>query len=137
MAKIYTTTASVVGARNGTAKLSDDDKTYNMVSPGSKEDGNNPEQFFAMGYAACFDGALGLVKKAAGKSFDSEVQVTIDLNKEGDDKFFLTGAIHVIATNTDISEDELLALVEKTHTVCPYSKAVAGNVEMALSASVA
>ena len=63
--------------------------------------------------------------------------VTIDLNKEGDDKFFLTGAIHVIATNTDISEDELLALVEKTHTVCPYSKAVAGNVEMALSASVA
>ena len=50
MAKIYTTTASVVGARNGTAKLSDDDKTYNMVSPGSKEDGNNPEQFFAMGY---------------------------------------------------------------------------------------
>ena len=63
MSQIYQTTASVSGARTGTATLSDDDKSYNMVAPGTKQEGNNPEQFFAMGYAACFDGALGLVKK--------------------------------------------------------------------------
>ena len=136
MSKIYETTASVVGARTGTATLSDDDNSYNMVQPGSNKEGNNPEQFFAMGYAACFDGALGLVKKSAGKTFDSKTQVTIELNKEGDSNFFLTGAIHVVATSGDITEDELLSLVEKTHTVCPYSKAVEGNIDMKLSASV-
>lgn len=136
MSQIYQTTASISGARTGTATLSDDDKSYNMVAPGTKQEGNNPEQFFAMGYAACFDGALGLVKKSADKSFDSRTEVTIELNKEGDSNFFLTGAIHVVASNGDITEDELLSLVEKTHTVCPYSKAVQGNIDMKLSASV-
>ena len=41
-----------------------------------------------MGYAACFDGALALVKKSADKSFDSRTEVTIELNKEGDSNFF-------------------------------------------------
>ncbi|WP_319802757.1 OsmC family protein [Moraxella bovoculi] len=61
MAQIYSTTA--IGARNGTASLSDNATTFNLVSPGSGKDGVNPEQLFAVGYGACFDGALGLVKK--------------------------------------------------------------------------
>lgn len=136
MAQIYSTTATAIGARNGTATLSDSDKTFNLVSPASNKDGVNPEQLFAVGYGACFDGALGLVKKAENVSFDSEVQVTINLNKEGDDNFFLTGNIHVIAKNTDIDADTLARIVEKTHHVCPYSKAVEGNVEMTLSSEV-
>lgn len=136
MSVLYKTTATVTGARNGTATLSDNNKSYNMVLPGSNQDGNNPEQFFAIGYAACFDGALGVIKKSSGKQFDNKVQVTVELNKEEDTKFFLSGSIHVIASNTDISEDELLSLVEKAHNVCPYSKAVAGNVDMKLSVSV-
>lgn len=136
MAQIYSTTATAIGARNGTATLSDSDKTFNLVSPGSNKDGVNPEQLFAVGYGACFDGALGLVKKAENVSFDSEVQVTINLNKEGDDNFFLTGNIHVIAKNTDIDVDTLARIVEKTHHVCPYSKAIEGNVEMTLSSEV-
>ncbi|WP_367274101.1 hypothetical protein [Moraxella sp.] len=88
MAQIYSTTATAIGARNGTATLSDSVTTFNLVSPGSGKDGVNPEQLFAVGYGACFDGALGLVKKAEGVSFDSEVQVTINLNKEGDDNSF-------------------------------------------------
>ncbi len=111
MAQIYTTTSSVVGARNGTGKLSDSTQVFNLTSPGSGKEGVNPEQLFAIGYGACFDGALGLVKKAENASFDSEVQVTINLNKEGDDNFFLTGNIHVIATNTDISQETLQRLV--------------------------
>lgn len=136
MAQIYTTTSSVVGARNGTGKLSDSDQVFNLTSPGSGKDGVNPEQLFAVGYGACFDGALGLVKKAENVTFDSEVQITINLNKEGDDNFFLTGNIHVIATNTDISQETLQRLVEKTHHVCPYSKAVEGNVAITLSSEV-
>lgn len=136
MAQIYTTTSSVIGARNGTGKLSDSNQVFNLTSPGSGKEGVNPEQLFAIGYAACFDGALGLVKKAESLSFDSEVQVTINLNKEGDDNFFLTGSIHVVATNTDINQDTLQRLVEKTHHVCPYSKAVEGNVAITLSSEI-
>lgn len=136
MAQIYSTTATAIGARNGTASLSDNATTFNLVSPGSGKDGVNPEQLFAVGYGACFDGALGLVKKAEGASFDSEVQVTINLSKEGDDNFFLSGSIHVIAKNTDIDADTLTRIVEKTHHVCPYSKAVAGNVDIILSSEI-
>lgn len=135
MAKIYETTASNTGARNGTATLSDSDKTFNLVPPVSKQDGVNPEQLFAVGYSACFNGALGLVKKAFGKAFESEVQVTVELNKEGDDNFYLTGSIHVVATG-DIDADTLQKIVAKTHEVCPYSKAVQGNVDMKLSSEV-
>lgn len=132
MSKIYSTTATNVGARTGSATLSDSDKTFNLVQPGSKQDGVNPEQLFAVGYSACFHGALGLVKKAFGKEFDSEVQVTVELNKEGDDNFYLTGNIHVVATG-DVSAEDLEKIVAKTHEVCPYSKAVQGNVDMKLS----
>lgn len=135
MSKIYSTTATNVGARTGSATLSDSDKTFNLVQPGSKQDGVNPEQLFAVGYSACFHGALGLVKKAFGKEFDSEVQVTVELNKEGDDNFYLTGNIHVVATG-DVSAEDLQKIVAKTHEVCPYSKAVQGNVDMKLSSEV-
>ncbi len=135
MSKIYSTTATNVGARTGSATLSDSDKTFNLVQPGSKQDGVNPEQLFAVGYSACFHGALGLVKKAFGKEFDSEVQVTVELNKEGDDNFYLTGNIHVVATG-DVSAEDLEKIVAKTHEVCPYSKAVQGNVDMKLSSEV-
>lgn len=135
MSKIYSTTATNVGARTGSATLSDSDKTFNLVQPGSKQDGVNPEQLFAVGYSACFHGALGLVKKAFGKEFDSQVQVTVELNKEGDDNFYLTGNIHVVATG-DVSAEDLQKIVAKTHEVCPYSKAVQGNVDMKLSSEV-
>ncbi len=135
MSKIYSTTATNVGARTGSATLSDSDKAFNLVQPGSKQDGVNPEQLFAVGYSACFHGALGLVKKAFGKEFESEVRVTVELNKEGDDNFYLTGNIHVVATG-DVSAEDLEKIVAKTHEVCPYSKAVQGNVDMKLSSEV-
>ena len=54
MSQIYQTTASVSGARTGTATLLDDDKSYNMVAPGTNQAGNNPEQFFCNGICCMF-----------------------------------------------------------------------------------
>lgn len=136
MSALYTTTATVIGARNGTGKLSDSDSVFELSAVGSKKQGNNPEQLFAVGYGACFDGALGLVKVGENVKFDSQVQVTISLNKAGDANFYLSGSIHVIATNTDIDADTLQRIVEKTHQVCPYSKAIAGNVDIVLTSEI-
>ena len=136
MTKLYETTATAVGARNSTATLSDNPATFTLVSPSSNKDGVNPEQLFAVGYAACFDGALGLVKKAEGVNFDSQVQVSIELHKADEADFYLSGKIHVIASNTDIDATTLQRIAEKTHTVCPYSKAVAGNVDIIITSQI-
>ena len=71
MNTLYETKATATGGRAGNVSLQDSDLTVNMVAPGSSKDGNNPEQLFAMGYAACFDGALAAVKGAEKAKFDS------------------------------------------------------------------
>lgn len=87
MSVIYQTQASVVGGREGLAKVKDSPLEITMVAPGGNKPGNNPEQLFAMGYAACFDGALSLVKRRAKANFDSETQVSVQLNNNGDADF--------------------------------------------------
>lgn len=66
---ILTSRASAVGGRDG--KVASDDNVINLdlVMPGTKgkEDipTSNPEQLFAAGYAACFDGAYNLMARQA------------------------------------------------------------------------
>jgi len=136
MKTLYATEATVTGGRTGSASLKDSDLTINMVAPGSGKDGNNPEQLFAMGYAACFDGALGVVKQMEGVKFDSTAKVTVELLSGGEHDYNIGAKIHVIAENTDLSADEIQSLVEKAHEVCPYSKATRGNVDVQVTSEV-
>ncbi|WP_352336783.1 organic hydroperoxide resistance protein [Psychrobacter sp. 16-MNA-CIBAN-0192] len=136
MNTLYETKATVTGGRAGNASLQDSDLTINMVAPGSGKEGNNPEQLFAMGYAACFDGALGAVKGAEKAKFDSTTELSVELLKGDGLDFKLAAKIHVIAENTDLSADEFQALVEKAHQVCPYSKATRGNIDVEVTSEV-
>ncbi|WP_227428849.1 Ohr family peroxiredoxin [Psychrobacter sp. I-STPA6b] len=136
MSILYETQATVTGGREGVAKLNDSDLTVNLVPPGSKKDGNNPEQLFAIGYASCFDSALNVVKQQSKVKFDSETQVTIQLNKFSDTDYGLSGRIHVIASNTELSADEVQKAVETAHQVCPYSKATKGNIDISVTSEV-
>lgn len=136
MKTLYSTQATVTGGREGKAQLKDSDLTINMAAPGSGKEGNNPEQLFAMGYAACFDSALGVVKQMQKVKFDSDTQVDVSLNQGGNHDYSITAKIHVIASNTDLSADEVQKAVEAAHEVCPYSKATRGNVDIELSSEV-
>ena len=136
MNTLYSTKAAVTGGRAGSATLSDSDLSINMVAPGSGKDGNNPEQLFAMGYAACFDGALTAVKGAEKAKFDATTEVAVDLMKGDGLDFQLAVQIHVIPKNTELSADEMQKLVEKAHQVCPYSKATRGNIEVEVTSEV-
>lgn len=136
MNTLYSTQATVTGGRAGSGTLSDSDLSINMVAPGSGKDGNNPEQLFAMGYAACFDGALAAVKGAEKAKFDSTTKVAVDLMKGDGLDFQLAVKIHVIAKNTELSAAEMQNLVEKAHQVCPYSKATRGNIEVEVTSEV-
>ena len=61
MAKVvYTAEATVTGGReHGHGKTSDGALEVQLRAP-TEGGGTNPEQLFAVGYAACFEGALGV-----------------------------------------------------------------------------
>lgn len=136
MKTLYSTKATVTGGRAGSVNLSDNDLTINMVPPGSGKSGNNPEQLFAMGYSACFDGALGVVKQMEKAKFDSTTSIEVDLLQNEGHDYKLAAKIHVVGENTELSADEFQQLVEKAHQVCPYSKATRGNIDVEVTSKV-
>ena len=136
MKTLYSTKATVTGGRTGHASLNDSDLKISMAPPGGNMEGNNPEQLLAMGYAACFDSALGVVKKMEKAGFGSTTETSVDLLQGDDHDYKLAVKIHVIADSTEISAEDFQKLVEKAHTVCPYSKATQGNIDIEVTSEV-
>jgi Ohr subfamily peroxiredoxin len=82
----YKTTATATGGRSGTAALNDGSFSVQMVRPDSREAGVNPEQLFALGYAACFDSAMEMTAKQLkldAKVASTSVEVGIGQRPEG------------------------------------------------------
>lgn len=131
---IYKTRVEVKGGRNGHVKSDDGIIDLDVRMPkemGGTESGyTNPEQLFAAGYSACFDGALNLVARQERiKIKDTVVAVTIGF-VEKEDGFGLSAKIEVNIPN--IEKDVAIDLVNKAHQVCPYSKATRGNIDVEL-----
>lgn len=100
-----------------------------MGGPGGA---TNPEQLFASGYSACFNGALNLVALTGRiRTGEVAVSVTITLGKDDQGNFELGARVH--ANVPGVSVEVAKELVEKAHTVCPYSRAIRGNVKVELS----
>jgi Ohr subfamily peroxiredoxin len=133
---LFTATVSAVGGREGSVKSSDGNINLNIAMPGTpraKElpEATNPEQLFAAGYSACFDGALQLMAKKNKVQFESEVTANVSLLKdEADQGYKLTVTLQV--KGTGIEKEKLEELVHKAHDFCPYSKATRGNIDVTL-----
>jgi lipoyl-dependent peroxiredoxin len=140
MAKvIYTAQAKVTGGRaEGHGVTSDDALDVQLRLPselGGQGGGTNPEQLFAVGYAACFEGALGAVarreKLDVGDVFiDSQVSL-LPTEERG---FKLAVSLDVSLPHIEDS-DQAVELVAAAHKVCPYSNATRGNIEVRLTAN--
>ena len=120
----YSTSATTKGGREGRARLDDGGLALAMGSPkeiGGAGDGHNPEQLFALGYSACFAGALGLVASQR-KADVSNAKITCraTIGKE-DGGFGLAFEIDVVIPG--MAQDQAQELVDAAHGVCPYSKA--------------
>lgn len=130
---VYRSKVTSTGGRNGTSKSEDGKLNLNLSVPtemgGTGGDGTNPEQLFAAGYSACFLGALQLV---AGKEKVELPQNTSITGEVGLGKipggFNIEVDLNVNAPGMD--QQQLQALVEKAHGVCPYSNATRGNVDV-------
>jgi len=133
---IYQTAATSTGdARNGRSRTVDGILDVTLATPkelGGAGGATNPEQLFATGYAACFHSALKLVARQAGVTLtDSAVTVEVGLVKREPRGFNLQVAIE--AELPGIAPEQAEQLIETAHQVCPYSAAIQGNVEVALS----
>lgn len=127
----YKTAATATGGRSGTSALNDNSFSVQMVSPGSGEAGVNPEQLFALGYAACFDSAMQLTAKQLKLDLSTAkttVEVGIGQHAEGGYGLDLDIIVHL----PGMARDTAQRLVEATHQVCPYSNATRGNIDVRL-----
>ena len=134
---VYTTTVSNVGGREGDVKSLDGTLDLNLRRPvemHGKGGAANPEMLFAAAYSACYNGALIAVAERRKTILpEHAVEVSISLNKEGNN-MFLSGKITVKAPGMD--KEQLQQLAETAHAVCPYSKAVKGNMDMRIDVMV-
>ncbi|MET8564810.1 organic hydroperoxide resistance protein [Streptomyces flaveolus] len=130
---LYTAVATAENGRDGRV-ATDDGRLDVVVNPpkemGGSGSGTNPEQLFAAGYSACFQGALGVVARQEGTDV-SRSTVTARVGIGGNDEGF--GIIVEISAHIpDVDAATAKALVEKAHQVCPYSKATRGNISVTL-----
>ena len=140
MAKtLYTARAHVTGGRDqGHGVTSDgvlDIQLRTPVEMGGEGGGTNPEQLFAIGYAACFEGALGVVGRRervelGAVAIDSEVGLITTENRGFNVSVVLNVSLPGVSDG-----DRAVSIVAAAHEVCPYSNATRGNVEVTLRAN--
>lgn len=132
---LYRAHAKATGGRDGHATSSDGVLDVSLTVPkelgGNGATGTNPEQLFAAGYSACFLGALKFVAGHDKRVLpaDTSIEGTVGIGQ------IPTGfgievelKIHV----PGLPREEVEALVQKAHIVCPYSNATRGNIDVKL-----
>ncbi|MDH2389301.1 MULTISPECIES: organic hydroperoxide resistance protein [Streptomyces] len=132
---LYTAVATAEGGRDGRV-ASNDGQLDVVVNPpkelGGSGAGTNPEQLFAAGFSACFQGALGVVARQEKADISgSTVTASVGIGKNGAGGFGLEVALTASIPNVDAETAK--SLVEKAHLVCPYSNATRGNIKVDVS----
>jgi len=130
---IYTAKVHTTGGRNGGASKSNDGRLdIKHSTPGAPGTGTNPEQLFAAGWSACFEGAMGIAARKmkislpADMAIDAEVDLCLT-----DGAFFLQARLNISLPG--LEREVAQALAEAAHQTCPYSKAIRGNVDVEIN----
>ena len=136
---LYTARAHVTGGRvNGHGRTSDGALEVELRPPvesGGEGGGTNPEQLFAVGYASCFESALGAVARRQRVDVgDVAIDSQVSLIPTEDRRFVIAVVLDVTLPSIEDPE-QAVALIEAAHQVCPYSNATRGNVEVRLTAN--
>jgi osmotically inducible protein OsmC len=130
---LYTAKTHTTGGRqHGVSRSSDGNLDITLSTPGTEGTGTNPEQLFAAGWSACFEGALGIAasKRRVELPADTAIDAEVDLGLIGKG-FFLQGRLNVSLPGID--REVAKALVEEAHQTCPYSKLTQGNINVLIN----
>jgi Ohr subfamily peroxiredoxin len=136
--KLYTAEAHVTGGRaEGHGRSSDGVLELDLRTPaemGGEGGGTNPEQLFAVGYAACFEGALAVVgRREKAEVGDVGIDSRVSLLTADDGAFAI--AVELDVSLPSVEDGTAAELVRAAHRVCPYSNATRGNIEVTLTAN--
>jgi osmotically inducible protein OsmC len=130
---LYTARTHTTGGRaNGAARSSDGRLEIALSTPGTAGNGTNPEQLFAAGWSACFEGAMGIAARKmritlpVNLAIDAEVDLCAT-----DDAYFLQARLNVSVPG--VEHEVAQTLVDTAHQTCPYSKAIRGNVDVVIN----
>ena len=132
---LYSTSATATGGRDGQSVVEDGSLTVKLTTPkelgGGGGAGNNPEQLFAAGYAACFQSAMAFVARQKKIPLTSSTVTGVVGLAAQEVGFKLEVALEV--ETQGLSQEEAEALVATAHQVCPYSNATRGNIQVRLT----
>ena len=129
---MYTAKTHTTGGRAGASRSDDGRLDVRLSIPGAAGNGTNPEQLFAAGWSACFEGAMGLAAQKlkialpAATAIDAEVDLC---SKDG--AYFLQARLNVNLPGLD--REVAQAIVGAAHQTCPYSKATRGNIDVTIN----
>ena len=130
---LYTAKTHTTGGRaNGASRSSDGHLEITLSTPGTADSGTNPEQLFAAGWSACFEGAMGIAARKmritlpADLAIDAEVDLCTTAGA-----YFLQARLNVSVPG--VEREVAQNLVDAAHQTCPYSKAIRGNVDVVIN----
>jgi osmotically inducible protein OsmC len=129
---LYTAKTHTTGGRDGASRSSDGRLDVKLSSPSTAGSGTNPEQLFAAGWSACFEGAMARAAQQLKIVLPADVAIDaeVDLNlAEG--SFFLRARLNVSVPGID--REVAQRIVEAAHQICPYSKATRGNIDVVIN----
>ena len=130
---LYTAEATVTGGRGAGHGRTSDGVLDIELRPPTEGGGTNPEQLFAVGYAACFEEALIVVaRRAKVDAGDVSIASKVDLFTNSDRTYGLGVTLDVSLPSID-DEAQAKDIVAEAHRVCPYSNATRGNIDVTLS----
>ena len=130
--KYWTEASATGGGRNGISKLADGKLTVTMTSPkelGGSGLGHNPEELFAMGYAACYLGAMRFAassEKLGTVPETATVTAKVGMGPRSEGGFGL--AVKLEVSMPGVPADVAARIAERAHFICPYSHFSRGGV---------
>ena len=133
-AKYHTSATATGGGRDGKTSLKDGTLSLQLVVPkelgGPGGDGANPEKLFALGYSACYLGAMRVAAQQLKTKVPDGTTVTADIGigPRSEGGFGITAALYVYLPGME--ESEAHKLTETTHNICPYSNAIKASVDI-------
>jgi lipoyl-dependent peroxiredoxin len=130
---LYTAGAHVTGGRaEGHGRTTDGVLEVDLRLPpemGGQGGGTNPEQLFAVGYAACFEGAIGAVARRM-KVDPQNVAIDSRVNLHPTEERGFKLSVDLDITLSGVEGDQAKQLIDAAHHVCPYSNATRGNIDV-------
>ncbi|UIJ46543.1 organic hydroperoxide resistance protein [Sphingomonas cannabina] len=125
---LYTAHVHVTGGREGAARSSDGRLDIRLATPGGPGAGTNPEQLFAAGWSACFEGAMVIAAKSRGITLPADLAIDAEVElRHGEDGYSLAARLNVSIPGVDPAVAR--QIIETAHRTCPYSKAIKGNID--------